>query len=218
MSNWCFTKIIFHGEKNEIKDFYEKIEKWTAEPLRPNDFKEDWLGNILIGAGLGDRINSETHSLRCRGWITYTEYDEENADEGEAFLYVDTETAWCPMMLMWVAVLDVLMYDTIGFSYIAEEPGMELYEICDPYGDFYERYYVDVWVEGEDEENEELMRLYDDRYYSSDEDLKTSLQKFLNSEEDDLKTLIEKAESYDFKHKGSYISVHEYEIVDAPGQ
>lgn len=31
MPNWCFTQMIFHGEKEEITDFHSKIEAWTPK-------------------------------------------------------------------------------------------------------------------------------------------------------------------------------------------
>lgn len=212
MPNWCYTNIIFHGDKTEIEDFRSKVDEWTSKILRPSDFKEAWLGNILEGAGLGDRIDSTENGLRCRGWINYI--GEIEYGEDDACFLVDTETAWAPMMKMWAEVIKTLGYKTIGFSYQSEEPGMALYETYDPYGDFPEQWYVDIFIEGEDLNDKKLMELYDDRWYSTESGLKIALQTLLDSEEDDLKTLIDKAEKYPFKNEYSFIVVHQYEIVD----
>lgn len=215
MPNWCFTNIIFHGSKSEIEDFHNKIEKWTSQNPWNAGFGNDWLGNVLIGAGFEDRIDSESDRIRCRGSITFMEVDSCD-DSDEALLYVDTETAWAPMCKMWEEVINKLEYKTIGFSYIAEEPGMAVYEICDPYGDFPDRYYIDIYLEEEDEQNEALMKIYDDRYYTTEEEIVKALQKLLETEETDYKTLVDKAEAYPFKHIYSYLYIHKYEVVDGP--
>lgn len=217
MPNWCYTKIIFHGSKDEIVDFHEKIDKWSEEELIPNGFGPDWLGNILHRVGLGNRIDVDENRIRCRGQITYVEEPEINSDDDATF-YIDVETAWCPMLIMWVETIKALNYKTIGFSYLAEEMGMGLYEIYDPYGDFPESYYVDTWLCGEDENNEKLCALQDNIYHSSDEELIATLQELLETDEKELSILIEKAEHYPFKDDSSYIFIYEYvrvtEIVD----
>lgn len=215
MPNWCCTKIIFHGNKLEIEDFHKKLDEWTSNALMPNGFGTNWLGNVLCGAGLEDRIDSSRseQTLRCRGSVTYLEDVEINSDEDATF-YIDVETAWSPMVKMWINVIKTLDYKTVGFSYLAEEIGLELYEIYDPYGDFTEKYYVDVWVDGEDEENEKLCRLQDHICYDTDKELIVALQDLLETEESNLSTLIEKARNYPFKSEDSYISIHEYERLN----
>lgn len=212
MPNWCYTNIIFHGEKTEIEDFRQKVDEWTSRILRPSDFKEAWLGNILKGAGLEDRIDAKENGLRCRGSVGYV--GEVDGEEDDACFSVDVETAWAPMMSMWVEVIKTLGYKTIGFSYLAEEPGCELYEIYDPYGDFPDTWCVDIFIEGEDLENEKLSKICYERYYESDERLIRSLQTLLDTEETDLDILIKKSERYPFKDEDSYIYVHKYETVD----
>lgn len=213
MPNWCFTQITFHGNKTEIEDFHKKITEWTSESLGKSDFGNAWLGNVLIGAGLGDRIDAEPNLLRCRGTIDYIDPIEHSDDDDTTF-YVEVETAWAPMMLMWKAVIDKLEYKSIGLSYMAEEPGCEVYEIYDPYGDYDEHYYVDVFLDGEDLEDVGLQSLDNSRYFASDETLIYVLQNLLKTEETNVATLIKQVESYPFKHEDSYIYVHKYDIVD----
>ena len=211
MPNWCFTKIIFHGDKKEITDFHDKIDKWSTEAFHPNGFGPNWLGNILYRVGLGDRVDARENGIRCRGSIIYVDDVEVNSED--ATLFIEVETAWSPMLKMWVETIKTLDYKTIGFSYLAEEIGMELYEIYDPYGDFPESYYVDTYLEGEDENNDKLCTLQDWIYYSSEEDLVTNLQKVLETDEKELSVLIEKVENYPFKDDSSYVSVHKYERI-----
>lgn len=219
MPNWCFTQMIFHGEKEEITDLHNKITEWTSKNYEENGFGVNWLGNVLHGAGLGDRIDSSSSKfLRCRGNITFFGEVETFKDSTEATFNLDTETAWGPMCLMWKEVIDAMGYKTVGFSYLAEEPGCEVYEVYDPYSDFLDKYHIDIYVDTADEENTELMRIHDRRDYVDDNDLKEALQRFLNTEEEDLKTLIEQIETYPFKSEDTFISVHEYTFVDEPTQ
>lgn len=215
MPNWCFTQMIFHGEKEEINDFHKKIEEWTSKNFEENGFGVNWLGNVLHGAGLGHRIDSVTHGLRCRGDITFLGEVDTFKNSNEACFNLDTETAWCPMILMWSEVIKAMNYKTVNFSYMAEEPGCEIYQVYDPYGDFDEKYYIDVFVDSADEENKDLMRLYDSRYFSNDDELRNALQLFLKTEERDIESLIKLAEDYEFKSEDSYLYVHKYDYVDS---
>lgn len=216
MPNWCFTQIIFHGEREEIEDLHKKIEEWTSKNYDKSDFGHRWLGNVLHGAGLGHRVDSITNRLRCRGDIAYIGEVDTFGGSDEATFVLDTETAWGPMCLMWSEIIKAQNYKSIGFSYKAEEPGCEIYEVYDPYGDFWEKYYIDIYLEGDDLQNEKLREIYDVRYYEDGDDLKAELQAILETDEDDLKTLIHNAESFKFKNEDSYLYIHEYEFVDAP--
>lgn len=217
MPNWCFTQMIFHGEKEEIKDFHSKIEEWTSKNYQENGFGVNWLGNVLHGAGLGHRIDSNADHLRCRGDITFLGPVETFKDSTEAIFNLDTETAWCPMTLMWSEVISAMCYKSIGFSYSAEEPGCEIYEIYDPYGDFSdEKYYVDIYVDNADTSNENLMRIDGWRCYGDDDHLRSVLQALLDTEEQDLKILIDQAQNYKFKSEDTYLYIHEYDFVDSP--
>lgn len=214
MPNWCLTQMIFHGEKEELNDLHNKIEKWASGKLYENDFGSTWLGNILIGAGLENRIDSDVDQLRCRGYITYLGEVESFKDSDEATFNLDTETAWAPMCLMWSEVIHTLGYKSIGFSYCAEEPGFGIYDIYDPYGDFAMEYRVDMYVGGQDFENVGLMQIYDEQEYCDDDSLKLALQSFLKSEDSDLENLIEAAENYKFESDDSFFYVRKYTHVD----
>jgi hypothetical protein len=206
--------MIFHGEKEEIKDLHSKIEEWTSKEFRKSDFGSIWLGNILHGAGLGHNIDAGDDRFRCRGSITYFGELETFKDSDEATFNLDTETAWAPMCSMWREVIDTLDYKTVGFSYCAEEPGFDIYEIYDPYGDFGMEYRVDMYVGGQDFENKELMRIYDMQEYCDDDSLKTALQELLKTDDSNLESLIEAAENYKFESDDSFLYVRKYTHVD----
>lgn len=216
MPNWCFTQMIFHGEKEEIEDFHAKIKEWTSKNYQANGFGTAWLGNVVYGAGLGHRVNSETERLACRGDIVYLGEVETFKWSTGATFNLDTETAWAPMCEMWNEVINSQNYKTVGFSYRAEEPGCEIYEIYDPYGDFSDKYYVEVFLDGDDFNNDELKHIDIWRDYTDDDDLRDALQAFLETDEQDLKTLINLAENYAFKSEDSYLYVREFSFVDSP--
>lgn len=103
MPNWCSTKFVFIGNAQDITDIYNKITEYTSSSIGKSDFENCWLGNVLIGFGLGDRINSEADRLRCRGSITdIGEID--NRYDNFSFEFW-TDTAWCPMVRMWNEII-----------------------------------------------------------------------------------------------------------------
>jgi hypothetical protein len=142
MPNWCSTTYRFRGDQNEIKLLRDKITEWTsAESTKSSEPK--WLGNILIGAGFKDRIDNAdpAKDIRCRGSIcdiSDINHDGTRSDQTAYSFTVDTETAWCPMAKMWNCVIDALKLKTVGFTFIAEETGCQIYWIYDPngYNDF----------------------------------------------------------------------------------
>lgn len=215
MPNWCYTQINFHGNKTEIEDFNKKIKEWTSTCGLENGFGHNWLGNILHHVGLGDCIdNSDANvRIRCRGSVEYV--SEVECEDDDAMFHIEVESAWSPMIKMWIETIKALEYESVDFSYIAEEPGNELYEIYDPYGDFGDRYYIDMYLEGKDELNEDLRKLDDERYYDSEKSIISALQQVLKSDAPDLEFLIEKIENYPFKDENSYIHVHAFNILES---
>lgn len=215
MPNWCGTRIIFHGDKFEVEDFHKKIEEWTSKEFIDTDFGTAWLGNILYGVGLEERIDYPTNRLRCRGWIYYIS-EIECFDDDHCIFVVDTETAWGPMLGMWKAVIDELLYSTVGFSYQAEESGCELYEIYDPYGDFDgEDYCIDLHLEGEDKSNERFKDISEGWDICSKEDAENILRKIFENDVDDIHHLITLANDYPFINEDSWLMIHEYNRVDS---
>lgn len=149
MPNWCSTCFRFHGNREEIKKLHNCITKWTSKGFAKSDFGSCWLGNILYGAGLGDRIDNPNHRLSCRGAIADIGEIEESLNDYCFSIF--TETAWTPMVQMWAAVIEELKLTIVGFCFVAEEPGCGIWWIYDPngYGDFdNEQVYLDVYTDG----------------------------------------------------------------------
>ena len=128
MPNWCSTIYRFHGDRNEIVSFRNKIVEWMDADFVQTSFGKNWLGNILYGAGLQDRIDDDNQDrmLGCRGIIS-----EISDIHPDGTFEVVTLTAWIPMAKMWNEVIKALGYG-IKFAFQAVEHGCCLYWIYDP--------------------------------------------------------------------------------------
>ena len=202
MPNWCYTTYHFHGKHNDLAIFRDKIIEWTSTGFTKTDFGDPWLGNILHGAGLQERIDNADldKRLSCRGtMMDISEVEKDN------ILEVYTETAWVPMGKMWQEVIKVLGLD-IGFAFEAEEPGCNLFWIYDPknYGDFDEdKIYLDV-------------DLGDGVYfseYTTEEGALESLNKALQTNAPSLAAIDVICEEYMSEHEDSFIRISEFEKI-----
>lgn len=119
MANWCITDIIIHCiDESGAKLVYDTINKWTEYSASENSWGGRWLGNLLINSGLynaGD-IDVKPHPA-CRGEIT-------NIDVYKNAVSITTETAWAPMLKVWVELAHTFFNDCVdNITYIADEPG-----------------------------------------------------------------------------------------------
>ena len=215
MPNWCYTTISFHGNKNEIEGLHKVLTTATSKEYIHTDFGNNWLGNVLYEVGLQNRIDNENAklNLRCRGTIELIE-DVDTRQNGVYFLRIGTETAWCPMIKMWQAILDALNYKSVKIAFMSEEPGCELYSKYDPYDEFPDTYFVDGYVEGEDCNNEIICKIIDTGYFDSEDTLVEYLQDLFKTKESNVEELIDQVENYPFKDENSYLFVHKYNTVN----
>lgn len=216
MPNWCSTTIKFHGNKKEIEDFHKNLNSFMKQNYMENGFGYCWLGNILCGVGLGDRIDAKDNTtIRCRGWVSYLG-DIEYTDDEDATFVLDMDSAWTPAIKMWTETIKTLKYESVKFSYIAEEMGLGLYAIYDPFDDWPDRYCIDGFIAGEDENNKELINLRINVPYTTEGQIVKALQNFLKTEETDYEKLVRQIESYKFKDEETYINVIKFELLDSP--
>lgn len=199
MPNWCTTSYVFRGNENELKDFSNKIKSFTSKERVPNDFGDNWLGNIVDGFG----FNWE--ELPCKGSITYF-----NPDDVPERLELSTETAWYPMYEMWDKIIEKY-YPSITYVLIAEECGMGLYINTDLTGDdFPTRFSVDFKLPSKytplsengfyadcEEELVEMLNNIFHRKYKSFKQCKKRLSKEFKKKE--------------YRDKGYFITIHKYE-------
>ncbi len=183
MANWCMTVIKIYSEnKDKLTELKGLLKEWTRDDSN--------LGNIVVGAGFGTwNENGYLDSdLECRGGLCYAELCED-------CLLIEAETAWKPMLELWVRLLEKYLPDG-KLIYYAEEMGNEIYCSNDP--EYKDLYYVDF------EDIDHICELigYDiesfmDAHEIKEKDLRKCLQLLLKTDEDDIETLIELASEYD---------------------
>lgn len=134
MPNWCSTYITFKGNRNDIEKLHNVIHDCMSVEAVQNSWRESWLGNILVNSGMYDAndIDNAPHPS-CRGSIC--EIGDIMPIPETAYLnstfYVSTETAWGPMLQMWVELVNYLKVD-VEIYYVATEEGCEIYITNDP--------------------------------------------------------------------------------------
>lgn len=179
MPNWCYTDIhINYDDEQKLKAFSEQIERWMKTPALPDVTWSNWLGNIILNAGIGTVDTGKSTDLRCRGNVTYLEFMGD-------YICIDTETAWAPMMLMWQKLVDKYLPDA-EITYCAEECGCELYWTNDPLWEG--KYRIDSCGESTDP----VGYIYGDYSYEKTLEL---LREWLKTDSDDIPSLIAEAES-----------------------
>lgn len=191
MPNWCSTSItINYEDESKLNDLERIIEdSISKEKNNENGFGPNWLGNVVINLDLGTVDEKLETDLRCRGIITYI-------DRLESQLIIDTETAWIPMMKMWVKFIDKYLPDA-ELLFNAVEPNMDVYETNDPY--YVNKYVIDTFG------------LYD-KYNTqeADEDyVVKSLQELLNSDKTDIEELLK-----DIYESDIDVRIHKWKFVD----
>lgn len=190
MPNWCLNRItINHENESKLEKLSKLIDEWTSKDYMENGFGHNWLGNIVLGSGVGTVDTNEETDLRCRGTITYSELYENQ-------LIIDTETAWSPMLQMWVKVLDKYLPDA-ELIYSAEECGCGLYSTNDPC--MKDCYIIDSWDIDD----------IDSDWAASEETVRITLQELLDTTETDIEKLLQMFE--DSEHSDN-MSIHKWDF------
>lgn len=194
MSNHCYTNItINHEDTNRLKTLYNLIEEWTSKNYRENGFGLSWLGNVVGNSGIDSSDENKDFSVRCRGSIIYMDF---NGDQ----IIIDTETAWVPMMKMWIKVLEKYLPDA-ELIYSAEEPGCGIFWTNDPC--IIGKYLIDSW-------NNDI----EPNWEASKEFVISELQKLFKTDETNVKILIDMLNNSDVDvavHKWKYVSEYDLE-------
>jgi len=190
MPNWCYTNItINHENETEVEKLEKLINEWTSKNHMPNGFDNKWLGNVVLGSGVGTVDTDKETDLRCRG--TIIDYYRTGNE-----LVISTETAWSPMLKMWVKVLEKYLPDA-ELIYSADECGFDINDTNDP--DLVGKYILDYYGDGDIEPDWE----------ASEETVRKTLQELLNTEETDVEKLIQMVYEDDYD-----ISVRKWEYSD----
>ena len=193
MPNWCSTAYVVEGDAKEIKSLYDLMQNLQnmEKPSKPNGFGTSWLGCLV------DALGEDWENVSCRGSWNGLEL------VGDVLKF-NTETAWAPCNETFEAVRE--KYPSLRYYFIAEEPGLEVYETNDEYGVYFkDRYFLDACTpEGE----------YINEYFEKLEDA----FKWIEDEFGKAVTMIEDIADIDLQWgtecEDAFCYLHEFEIVD----
>lgn len=129
MAYWCETYITINCKNEEsAKCVYDSIESWSQKLIVESDWGGNWLGNILINAGVYHTKDEllDDKNLRCRGYIQNLQLDD-------CSVIIQTETVEHPMMKMWKEIVDkVFPKEVEDVLYTATEINAKLFWTNDP--------------------------------------------------------------------------------------
>ena len=218
MPNWCYSRIKFTGDYKSVKKLYTFITDQFNIPFErePMHFdKNTFLGTFL------ERAELDSENFRCRGQITdWPEPPEPCADDsGNCEIVICTETAWCPMIAMWLAIIKKIS-PSVQFFYASEECGMGIYQSNDP--DYVDNYVVDTWIGSRETIPAEVQgTMFGEPYYEdevSENTLRDELLKvFPDGIDDSTDDLINRLSDLDFGDDNG-TSVHKWEYYSASEQ
>lgn len=122
MAKDCFNVIVFRCNKEKpILDFLNKINTLLENNKREFvDLMESYNLNVDDYDGSGFKGSFRGQIIHCDDYLSY------NDEEDEYYFYMDTETAWLPLM----NTFDIIIKHTdseIKYYYTSEEPGMGIY-------------------------------------------------------------------------------------------
>lgn len=194
MPNWCATRIRITGKEQDLRDLQTKLESWT-KPNHENGFGEWWLGNLVLNSGVGTVDQNKESDLTCRGSV-------ENVMMKDGDLWIETTTAYIPMMEIWQKIL-AAHAPNVELYYTAIEPACGVFWTNEPDtlgGYYFEPYDIDA--PDLDLEVEDVI---------SREDLSEILRKLLKTDETNFHALLGQMEQ---KFKGQY-QIEEWTYVPA---
>ena len=226
MPNWCYNYEKIVGPKEEVKPLYDKLTEWIYDDVCPNSFKDGWLGNIVSHSGIDDGKEPDYQKYPCRGELADPfSYEEEN---NEGIISFATTTAWGPIPATWYAVLKKHAPHA-KYYYMAEEPGMAIFESNDYEHRFYDEVFV-ISCDFSDEEN--LPEIYAEEFKDSEDGMLwdwdpdevigmmeriTGITIHDHNNDDELKLLMEafeKKTEQDLADSYNYINVYKIEYYD----
>ena len=203
MPNWCYTDMYIKGPKEEVEQLNELIHKWISKSYMPSFAGDNWLGNVVHGAGF-ETSDEAVGGYKCRGYIEYLgEMTKFKGEENQYYIEVQYESAWYSMHEMWYAVLEKYA-PNCDMIWYAEEPGCAIYETNDTDELFFkDDYVVSCYLE----EDNPLYKIFGEGGGITFVNLEKKLSKFFG--EYSLPVLIDKANHMDL---GDYQDFHIYKI------
>jgi len=218
MANWCYTDYNFASDDTKaITDFYKRLEKvYNTKPNRePFSFQEGWLGDVakeFLPEKYHCNEKTGESKIRLRGVINYiSELDGD--DESKCFT-LSTETAWEPMSDIWFLINHIVYKGKLEISYMAEEPGCEVYIKHGAHFDD-ENYYVDYYYDNL-YLSERFEKLDGIKSWAINEfkELGLTNSDFENKTKHEIETLIN--QKLKDANKDNWFSIHEFVCEDEP--
>ena len=129
MPNWCSTTIAIYGDQDDLFEIWNCLNKLELEekPRVKNGFGKLWEGCVL------DYFGIDWHEINCRGSIEQYGIEEKN---GRKWLQIWQEDAWYANIDYWLTIFDKAKLK-LKLKYMAEEPGMDIYETNDKNREFF---------------------------------------------------------------------------------
>lgn len=197
MPNWCNTYISVKGK--DAKKFDDYVAKVQENASNDSDFGRQWLGELLIDAGVAEnRLDPDKHG-NCRG----TAYRNGGSDDS-GYTY-DCDSAWSPCVDVFDTVCQLKGFD-VDIEYLATEPGCGVF-LASSYEFAGGEYVIDGY--SDDGALEDI--LGEGIEVVTKDELEKRLRNYFNDDTSDFQTLLKKADDIDLD--SGYLSINEMEIA-----
>ena len=195
MPNWCNTRISVKGKDAEkFDDFVSKVQ---ANANNGSDFGREWLGELLINAGI-EELDREKYG-NCRGTVY-----RGGTEDGSAYTY-DCDSAWSPCVDVFDTICQLKGFD-VDIEYLATEPGCGVF-LASSYEFAGGEYVINGYTDGN------LEDFVDDGLeIVTKEELEKRLRNHFNDDTSDFKTLLDMAADID-TNSDNFLSINELEIA-----
>ena len=192
MSNYCATYITIRGDEKQVRTLYQFME-WAYERASKTKRISE-IGDLL---GVVDIRNGSVYKRGTDQYISSRSSVEQLNYDGANELGISVGDAWNPQLGVYMLLKEKFAPDC-EFTYIAEEPGCDVYVTNDPE-------YVNKWIVEVFDDNSEL----ESQWYVSEDEAREFLQRILHSNSDDMDELTKLAyESDEYE-----LSVHFFSEV-----
>ena len=144
MPNWCDNALVAYGNKEEIDVLYQRM--LSAQRMAAETHKW-WTYCLFVEHGWNDDEIVCEHPVVDYVGGSLDEVNEPVQDGDDWIIRFWITTRWCPMTAGFKKIFS--KYISIQFVFVAEEPGMCIYQNSDVKGRFFpDRFVIDDWENG----------------------------------------------------------------------
>ena len=197
--NYCSNTIAIYGcEKEKVDEFRKLMVKSFDES------DERSVSDFVLACGYAmDEVLGMTDARD-----TFVDIDDEVSEKERVFYFkVQTESAWCPNVDVFLTIIRDKFQGELEMEYCSEEPGMAIYINTDEEGFFFtDRYYLDSCINDKYEteyfeSKEEVIKWIKDKFPDVKVTIKTAIHKIENEVR---KFIDESGDDFFSLHKFSY--------------